>query len=75
MKCISGPYRCSRIGYSGGKECCGYLLAAGETKFINGSGVINEPCPLPQKTVGAGEHISQQPSCDASLNGETPLHN
>lgn len=47
MKCINGPYKCSRIGFSGGKECCGYLLAIGETKFINLEGTINEPCPLP----------------------------
>lgn len=45
MKCINGPW-CSRIGLSGGKECCGYLLAVGETKFINSSGIINEPCPF-----------------------------
>ena len=49
MKCINGPYRCSRIGYSGGKECCGYLLATGETKFVGSAGIINEPCPLNRK--------------------------
>lgn len=47
MKCINGVYWCSRMGLSGGKPCCGYLLAVGETKFINSLGVINEPCPLP----------------------------
>lgn len=46
MKCINGVYWCSQIGLSGGKPCCGYLLAVGETKFINYIGIINEPCPL-----------------------------
>ena len=62
MKCINSPYRCSRIGFSGGKECCGYLLAIGETKFISSAGIINEPCPLPAATehYGPGENITQQ---------------
>jgi len=51
MKCINGPYRCSRIGFSGNRECCGFLLALGETKFINSAGVINEPCPLPEEKI------------------------
>ena len=68
MKCINGSYRCSRIGFSGGKECCGYLLAVGETKFIY-NGFINDQCPLPQDKIGAGEHISQQPY---AVKGETP---
>jgi len=46
MKCNDGTYVCSRIGYSGGCECCGILLSIGETKFIR-DGTINEPCPLP----------------------------
>jgi hypothetical protein len=68
VKCIKGQYRCSRIGYSGGKECCGYLLVVGETKFIGSTGIINEPCPLPAATehYGTGENITQQPQeCNA----------
>ena len=47
MKCISGPYICPKIGFSGGSPVCGVLLVQGETKFIK-NGIINEPCPLPK---------------------------
>lgn len=45
MKCKDGIYNCSNIGISGKRECCGLLLAVGETKFLNGDS-INGACPL-----------------------------
>lgn len=45
-KCINGTYRCSQIGSSGGMDCCGILLASGETKLIDWHGNVNALCPF-----------------------------
>lgn len=47
--CKDDGARCSKIGSSGGMDCCGILLALGETKFVDSSGYINGCCPFDEK--------------------------